>query len=997
MSPHALRPIAFALVFSLAGAAAGQDGLTLVADGRSDYVIVCPAKSSPPQVYAAEELRSFMKQMTGAELPITTDAEPLPAKAILLGHTQHTDDALGRKMEMSDLGDDGFMLVTTPKHLLILAGPVRGTLYGVYELLEKYGGCRWYAKFHSVIPERSTWRIPAIRDTQTPAFVMREPFWWGMFEGDFAARCRTNGNRMQLTEKHGGKIRFGAGMFVHTFYRLMSPAEFFADHPEYFSEIKGKRVADHAQLCLTNPNVVRIVTERVLAKIRTDPTAKLFSVSQNDWRGYCTCAKCKAIDDREGSSAGTMIHFVNQVAEAVEREFPDVWIETLAYHYTRTPPKHIKPRHNVVPRLCTIECDFSLPLDKSKYAQNVKFVTDMRGWSAITDKLYVWDYTTNFLHYTGPHPNFNCLQGNVKFFRDNNVVGLFEQGAYHAPHSEFGELRAWVLAKLLWNPDQDIEALYEDFFNGYYGPAAKLVRQYFDELQALSKPDEHVLRCFVSMKAKWLTDEFLARATQLWADAERLTAKDPQYSYNARMGAIPVIYAKLQRWPRMDVKQQWLDGMIKPVGVDAEYQALARDLMARLKEGKVHHTTESADRHRRFMSVVQSRTEGFKPVVAKQGALTVGVVPQLGGRVVSLQRGNGANCLDPDAGGIEVAINSRALTGTDQTPYVVKKAQGPEILLAYRARHRYDLKRSLKVADGGLDVETVVTSIRTQEQPLRVALRVALDLGDVACVVARGQGGDWLELAVPADQTFTTRSLPPALLASGEVLFASAATGRGMRVRLPKGGVKRAMLLCDARANTARLIAMLPGQVLAGRASRTVSLRVTPVDAVAGLPKLTVAKEHRAERVVVEECLMGLGRLGTWGEFVADPLADDGHAVKLFGTHYEWCLQWRLDAGLFEPGAKYKVRMRIRVEKTEREGEAFWAGVYDTGRKRSWGQIAPRTSQVEDGYQWYDVATWTPEHSQYIWVGPGRFDKKGGKPSAIAAVYVDKFELTRVK
>jgi len=294
-------------------------------------------------------------------------------------------------------------------------------------------------------------------------------------------------------------------------------------------------------------------------------------------------------------------------------------------------------------------------------------------------------------------------------------------------------------------------------------------------------------------------------------------------------------------------------------------------------------------------------------------------------------------------------------------------------------------------------MDTTVTSIRTEEQPLRGVLRVALDLGDVAGVVARGQSGDWLELTVPADQTFTTRSLPPALLAAGEVLIASAATGRGVRVKLPEGGVERAMLLCDARANTARLIAMLPAQVLAGRASKTFSLRITPVDAVPGLPKLTVAKEHRGDRLIVEECLMSLGRLGTWGEFVADPLADDGHAVKLFGTHYEWCLQWRLDAGLFEPGAKYKVRMRIRVEKTEREGEAFWAGVYDTGRKRSWGQIAPRTSQVKDGYQWYDVATWAPEHSQYIWVGPGRFDKKGGKPSAIAAVYVDKYELTRVE
>ncbi len=995
MPRRLLASLAIALASTFAAHAAG---LTLVDNGRSDYVIVRPAASSPSQVYAAEELQSFIKQMTGAVLPIRTDAEPFPAKAILLGRTQYTDDALGYKMEMADLGEDGFTLMTGNGHLVILStSKTRGTLYGVYELLEKYGGCRWYAKFFSVIPKRKTWAIPDLNETQRPAFVMREPFWWGMFDGDFAARCKVNGNRMQLTEKHGGKIRFGAGLFVHTFFRLMPPSEFFKDHPEYYSEINGKRRADHTQLCLTNPNVVRIMTERVLAKIRSDPTAKLFSVSQNDWRGYCTCPKCKAMDDREGSHAGTLIHFVNQVAEAVEKEFPNVWIETLAYQYTRTPPKHVKPRHNVVPRLCTIECDFSQPLDKSPYAQNVKFVQDMRGWAAITDKLYVWDYTTNFLHYIGPHPNFNCLQGNAKFFRDNGVVGLFEQGAYQTPHAEFAELRAWILAKLLWNPDQDIEALYDDFFNGYYGPAAKVVRQYFDELQALSKPDKYVLRCFASMKAKWYTDAFFDRATQLWAEAERLTANDPQYSYNVRMSAIPVIYAKLQRWPHMNVKQKWIGGMIRPVGVDPEYQALARELLARLKEGKISRTTESLDRHRRFMALIQSRTEGFKPVVARAGDLAVGVVPQLGGRVVCLQRGDGPNFVDPNAGGIELAINPRSLTDTDPTQYLLKKAQGAEIALTRHTRGRYNVARSLKVVDGGLTMATTVASLRAEEQPLRGVLRVALDLGDVAGVVARGPSGDWVELTVPADQTFMTRTLPKELLASGEVLIASAATGRGMRVKLPDTGVERVILWCDARAKTARLVAVLAGQTLPGRASKTFSVRVTPVDKVADVPKLDVAKEHRAGRLVVEECLMRLGRPGVWGEFVADPLADDGQAVKLFGTHYEWCLQWRLDTGMFEPGAKYKVRMRIRVEKTPREGEAFWAGVYDYGRKKSWGQIAPKTAAVKDGYQWYDVATWTPDASQYIWVGPGRFDKKGGKQSAISAVYVDKFELLRVK
>ena len=267
-----------------------EEGLDLVKGAASEYAIVRPSGSSSSQVYAAEELRFWIDAMTGAELPIVTDDEPLPSRAILLGWTRHSQAVLEETLDLAALADDGFTLRTHGRHLLIVGSGVRGTLYGVYELLERYGGCRWYASFHSVIPKKTSWSVPALNETQTPAFPMREPFWWVMFDGDFAARCKANGNRMQLTEKHGGKIRFGGGLFVHTFFRLMPPGEFFASHPEYYSEIGGERKSDHTQLCLTNPDVVRIITERVLDRIRQDPGGKLFSVSQNDWRGYCTCA-----------------------------------------------------------------------------------------------------------------------------------------------------------------------------------------------------------------------------------------------------------------------------------------------------------------------------------------------------------------------------------------------------------------------------------------------------------------------------------------------------------------------------------------------------------------------------------------------------------------------------------------------------------------------------------------------------------------------------------
>lgn len=556
--------------------------------GAAAYTIVRPADASPSQIHAAEELQKYTEQMTGVKLPILADDGPLPERAILLGSTRHTAALLGGPVDLKALGDDGFHLKTSEPHLLIVGGPVRGTLYGVYELLERFGGCRWYSSWHSVIPQRAALSIPELDETQRPAFAMREPYWFDMFNADFAARNKANGAAMRLEDKHGGGIRFGIGCMVHTFKTLVPPDEFFASHPEYFSEINGKRVKDSAQLCLTNPEVLKIVTARILERIRQDPAAKLFSVSQNDCQKYCTCPACKAIDTREGSQAGTMIGFVNQVAEAVEKDFPNVWIETLAYNYTRTPPKTIRPRPNVVVRLCSIECEFSKPFDRSAAGQNRKFVAEMDSWSAMTDKLHIWDYTTDFRDYLGPFPNVLALQGNLRFFRDHHVVGVFEEGAYQGRHGDFAELKAWLLAKWLWNPDLPAETLLNDFFVGYYGAAAPLVRGYFDEIHAFYQKPGATLSIYDDvLRQAPVTAEFYTRAVDLWRQAEAAVKDSPAHSYNVRMGAIPALFAHLSRLP---------------AGAKEERRALAADLLARFGEAKDIWISESSEIHKNTLA-----------------------------------------------------------------------------------------------------------------------------------------------------------------------------------------------------------------------------------------------------------------------------------------------------------------------------------------------------------------------------------------------------------
>ena len=591
----------FLVGIGLVGLAAWGGELVLAERGRApEYAIVRAVDASPSVKYAAEELRDFTERMTGVRLPIVEVGEvsgvSLPRKAIVLGNAARL--AAGKKVD-----DDAFRLVARPPHLYVEGSDVRGVLYGVYELLERYGGCRWYASWHTVVPARDSFSVPDdLDDAQAPAFLCRDVHWWDYFKGDFAARNRVNGGLNRQQARHGGNTwRFGGGLGnCHTFERLLPPEKYFDEHPEYYSMVKGKRLKERTQLCLTNPDVLRLVTSNVLARIRKDPGAKFYGVSQNDWRNWCECPACKAVDDEEGSHAGTVVRFVNAIAEAVEKEFPDKIIETLAYQYTRHAPAKTKLRHNVIPCLCSIECDFSRPLATSPHPQNVSFLKDVEDWNRQTDCLYVWDYVTDFRCYPHPFPNVYVLQENVKFFRDHGVKMLFEQGACQGRHAGFAELKGWLLAKWMWNPDLPAEPLIADFFNGYYGKAAPIVRAVFDEAHrreaayAAADPS-HTLKIYEDVASAScrdvLDDDFVAWAQAQMKQAEEAVAGGPPvYSYNVRMTAFSFDYIRLERLRRgkaLDfTNRPTTAGGSQLAATEEEMRALAQSLLARMDEAK---------------------------------------------------------------------------------------------------------------------------------------------------------------------------------------------------------------------------------------------------------------------------------------------------------------------------------------------------------------------------------------------------------------------------
>ncbi|MCX7426084.1 MAG: DUF4838 domain-containing protein [Planctomycetia bacterium] len=602
--------LAFVLL-SAVPLAVADDGPVLARDGKSDYVITLPDEPSAVETTAANELQSHLEQVTGAKLDILPESKvPAERKQIVVGACKRLAQ-LVPDVKLDSLGYDGIVVKTAGDNLVLAGHGKRGALYAVYTFLEDNAGCRWWTSTESFVPKKPTLAVGKLDVVYAPKIRIREAYYRDAFNGVFAARSKCNGNSPGVAPEYGGHERFA--MFVHTFFPLLPPEKYFGQHPEWYSEIDGKRKHEQTQLCLSDDEMRKELTRNALTVLRNDPGAGVISISQNDWHGRCQCAKCRAVEEEEGAPSGLLLRFVNAVAEDIEKEFPDVLVETLAYQYTRTPPKLVKPRQNVVVRLCSIECSFVQPLATGP--QNEKFRNDIEGWSKIAPRLYVWDYVTNFSNYILPHANLRVLAPNLRFFVDHNVMAMFEQGDAGCGVGDFVRLRAWLISHLMWNPNRDEKALVREFLEGYYGPAAPHLEAYLNRINDAGERSGVYLSCFMNDTSGWLTLDDLNEAVRLFEKAQAAVAGDPVLASRVRRERMPLDHVWLQRYPalRREAKQSGKEflGPKDPAAAAAEYIKLAHEFDAgHYREGQPF-STEEENLKRRF------RAPGPPPEEAK--------------------------------------------------------------------------------------------------------------------------------------------------------------------------------------------------------------------------------------------------------------------------------------------------------------------------------------------------------------------------------------------
>lgn len=557
----------------LAGWIAGTPHATalfLAEENRAGAAIVVAKDAGPPVRHAAEELQLFLNKVTGAQFSLLHEKQGdgthifVGPEAAVFGDPSFSTDGLG---------DEGIIIRTVDDSLILAGGDPRGTLYAVYTFLEQEVGCHWWSATASAIPHRPTLEIPPLDIRHVPSFSYRDTDDIDVSDPDFSVRNKYNGHHARLFHDNSfhnirNDLRRGGRKYAfirsdkwcsHGWWTLIEPPIYFKDHPEWFAMIDGKRtdvspVYHVSNLCLTNGEMRDELVRNAKTALSWNPHATMLSISQPDDGGHpnrCQCTPCSAVE-AAGNPSDLTIWFVNQVTKDLVEMFPDLAVTTLAYHYTQAPPKNHRPHDNVAVRLSTIKCSFRVPMS---HPRNKMLTKDLEGWSAISNRLRIWDYVDNFT-YIVPHPNLRVLGPNLRYYADHNVTGIFNEVVVEPGRPGFGELKLWLLGQLMWNVNQDPEVLIEQFVQGFYGPAAGHILEYLDLIHdAVEKTDDH-LGLGSRPDADFLSFSTLNDGWRYLRAAEKSVEGDPILRKRVRLQWIPVLFTFMFEWDALQAEAE---------------------------------------------------------------------------------------------------------------------------------------------------------------------------------------------------------------------------------------------------------------------------------------------------------------------------------------------------------------------------------------------------------------------------------------------------------
>lgn len=476
------------------------EGKYLVKEGISEYKIVIPEEAGNLINVATQEFNKFFSEATSITLPVVSEKEiETGEKYISIGETLHLQST-DITYELSELGNDGYKIVTKGENIYLIGGSDYGSLYAVYELLSYLVDYDFFYQDCYNLKEGVT-EIPlySFELTDIPDIPTRTA------SDGIATSDNNNLYRMRVRPYLEDFITIN-GVWCHNSLQYVKDVE--DASTKWFNN-------DKTQLCYT-AHGDEAEYEKMLAatfatlktELMNDLEKSAVTLTMEDNFDTCTCEACNEMTSKYGAISSTIILYLNDLNQMVKDWFEteegkpyarDLKILFFAYlGYEAAPATYneetgkyeanngISLDDGVYCYLCPINMDYYKGLsDKA----NEEYYNNLQAWTDITDgKLYLWYYSTNYYYYLAPYDNFNSMQENYRFAVEKGAKYLFDL----RQHDESGfvtgwsNLKSYLNYKLAWNADADVSALTDKFFEGYFGPAAAAMREYYDQLRVLT-------------------------------------------------------------------------------------------------------------------------------------------------------------------------------------------------------------------------------------------------------------------------------------------------------------------------------------------------------------------------------------------------------------------------------------------------------------------------------------------------------------------------------
>jgi len=523
--------------------------LTLAEGGQARYALLLPGDAGRVELRAAGDLARHLQLICGADFATSGESEaPAGTPFISIGRTNLLA-ASACRFKDADLAEEGYALEVVDGNIYLYGGSGRGLLHGVYSLLEEDLGCRWYSNTSVDTPQTEALSVRLVPRMYVPALQLRDPYIHSMHDPAWSLRNKTNSPHARIPMAWGGSIRFHA--MGHTYASYFPTQQYFAEHPEYYALVNGKR--QPTQLCHTNEDVIRLSIEKTCEIFRNHSEVTITAIGPNDGRGFCDCPDCKKLDDENGGRSGSFFHHVNRIAEGVKKEFPNNHLICLAYLDYARPPTNMKVDDTIIIQLCTDshawKCQFCNVWESEEFQEIIK------AWDAVGARIFIWDYTTDYVHYLVPMANWPVVNGNTRFFLEHGATGVM----YESELNDIDEMRAWVWAKQLWDPYRDTRPLMEDFVFGYYKEAAEPIwdwqmmmwdywERWHKEPHTCGQPSDNPLldnlHCSYAPDGPMFTEQFMATMRACFARAESL-AKSDEILARVKKAKLSLLYLEL--------------------------------------------------------------------------------------------------------------------------------------------------------------------------------------------------------------------------------------------------------------------------------------------------------------------------------------------------------------------------------------------------------------------------------------------------------------------